>query len=390
NLVYTPTANANGNSYATIGFKVQDAGGTANGGVDTSISANTLTVNVSAVNDIPVINAITTTARNEQTNTTALTASIPVTFTDVDLTDVGHTASITGVVASDTITGTNDAPLITSGSSGAVAENAATTTVIYTASATDADAGDTRTYSLKPATGDVSLLNINTTTGAVTLKASADYETRPSYSFTVVATDTANTSTEQAVTVAVTNVNEAPVFTTTNLSTTYTDTAATDTFSNSTGTFSAIDLDAGATLNYGVSGGSGTTTITKAGTYGTFSINSASGAYTYTPNHSAINALTTTQTDAFTISVSDGSFSATTNYTVTLIGSNEAPSNTFNTTVTLTPGTGGTITQVGNDYVHTFTSTGTSSFVAPNANLTAQILVVGGGGSGGPALGGGG
>ena len=230
------------------------------------------------------------------------------------------------------VSAVNDAPVITSGSSGAVAENAAITTVIYTASATDADAGDTRTYSLKPATGDVSLLNIDTATGAVTLKASADYETKPSYSFTVVATDTANTSTEQAVTVAVTNVNdEAPVFTTTNLSTTYTDTAATDTFSNSTGTFSAIDVDAGATLNYGISGGSGTTAITKAGTYGTFSINSTSGAYTYTPNHSAINALTTTQTDAFTISVSDGSFSATTNYTVNLIGSNDAPINTIAT-----------------------------------------------------------
>ena len=75
--------------------------------------------------------------------------------------------------------------------------------------------------------------------------------------------------------------------------------------------------------------------------------------------------------------------SATTNYSVTLNGVNDAPSNLFTTTVTLTPGTGGTITQVGNDYVHTFTSTGTSSFVAPNANVSAQVLVVGGGGGGG-------
>ena len=52
-LVYTPAANANGAAYANIGFKVQDNGGTANGGVDTSAAANTLTIDVTAVNDAP-------------------------------------------------------------------------------------------------------------------------------------------------------------------------------------------------------------------------------------------------------------------------------------------------------------------------------------------------
>ena len=53
NLVYAPAANANGNAYASFGFKVQDNGGTANGGVDTSVSSNTITVNVTSVNDAP-------------------------------------------------------------------------------------------------------------------------------------------------------------------------------------------------------------------------------------------------------------------------------------------------------------------------------------------------
>jgi hypothetical protein len=52
-LVFAPVANANGNGYANIGFKVQDDGGTANGGVDTSTTANTLTFNVTSVNDAP-------------------------------------------------------------------------------------------------------------------------------------------------------------------------------------------------------------------------------------------------------------------------------------------------------------------------------------------------
>ena len=54
-LVYTPPGNLNGNGLATFTFQVQDDGGTANGGVDLDQSANTITVDVTAVNDAPVI-----------------------------------------------------------------------------------------------------------------------------------------------------------------------------------------------------------------------------------------------------------------------------------------------------------------------------------------------
>src|SRR5439155_1479706 len=46
-------ANANGASYATFDFKVQDNGGTANGGVDLDPTANTITIDVTSVNDAP-------------------------------------------------------------------------------------------------------------------------------------------------------------------------------------------------------------------------------------------------------------------------------------------------------------------------------------------------
>ncbi len=52
-LVFAPAANANGNGYASLSFKLQDNGGTANGGVDTSAVANTLTFHVTPVNDLP-------------------------------------------------------------------------------------------------------------------------------------------------------------------------------------------------------------------------------------------------------------------------------------------------------------------------------------------------
>jgi hypothetical protein len=52
-LVFTPAANASGAGYASFTFQVQDDGGTASGGVDLDASANSLTVNVTPVNDAP-------------------------------------------------------------------------------------------------------------------------------------------------------------------------------------------------------------------------------------------------------------------------------------------------------------------------------------------------
>lgn len=97
------------------------------------------------------------------------------------------------------------APVFTSGALGSVTENAATSVVIYQAAATDADATAALGYSLSGT--DAALLNIDASTGAVTLKNAANFEAKPSYSFNVVASDGAN-STTQAVVVSVANVNE--------------------------------------------------------------------------------------------------------------------------------------------------------------------------------------
>jgi hypothetical protein len=107
------------------------------------------------------------------------------------------------------------APTITSGVTGTVAENAAVSTVIYTATATDTDLPWlcwSVTYSLSGE--DADLLNIDAATGAVTLKASADFETKDSYSFSVVAKDAAGNSGSKDVLVSVTNLDEvAPTIT---------------------------------------------------------------------------------------------------------------------------------------------------------------------------------
>src|SRR5262249_50696026 len=54
-LVFAPAPNANGTPYASFTFQVQDDGGTANLGIDTDASPNTMTVNVNPVNDAPVL-----------------------------------------------------------------------------------------------------------------------------------------------------------------------------------------------------------------------------------------------------------------------------------------------------------------------------------------------
>ena len=52
-LRFAPAAQANGTGYASFTFQVRDNGGTASGGVDTDQSPNTITINVTAVNDPP-------------------------------------------------------------------------------------------------------------------------------------------------------------------------------------------------------------------------------------------------------------------------------------------------------------------------------------------------
>ena len=52
-LVYTPAANVNGATVASFDFQVQDDGGTANAGQDTDQTPNTITIDITPVNDAP-------------------------------------------------------------------------------------------------------------------------------------------------------------------------------------------------------------------------------------------------------------------------------------------------------------------------------------------------
>ena len=114
------------------------------------------------------------------------------------------------------MTNVNDvAPVITSSDSGtALAESmeVATTTAVYSATATPDVAGATVSWSFKDNNNDdAGLFDINSSSGAVTFAQATtpDYEDKDSYSFTIIAT-TGGLSSEKTVTIAVTDVNDMP------------------------------------------------------------------------------------------------------------------------------------------------------------------------------------
>ena len=85
-LTFQPTADANGTNYTSFGFQVQDDGGTANGGIDRDPTDNSITFNVTAVNDAPVLVPYAPTySTTEDTASYMLTIS---TFLNASVTDV--------------------------------------------------------------------------------------------------------------------------------------------------------------------------------------------------------------------------------------------------------------------------------------------------------------
>lgn len=108
-------------------------------------------------------------------------------------------------VVSLEISDLNETALTSGGTATSIDENSGNGQLVYTATSSDSSA----VYSLNP-TGDYVLFNIDSSTGAVTLKANPDYEEKSNYSFTVVATDAANNSSEQTVSLSISDVNEVP------------------------------------------------------------------------------------------------------------------------------------------------------------------------------------
>ncbi|RVT82509.1 tandem-95 repeat protein, partial [Inhella crocodyli] len=235
------------------------------------------------------------------------------------------TADGTSSTVTVSITGTNDAPVITSDGGGDtaalnVAEN---TTAVTTVTSTDVDTGDTRSYAIAGG-ADAARFTIDPTTGALRFvtapnrEAPTDADGNNVYEVQVRVTDAAGGSDLQTLRVTVTNVNEAPVALVDALS-----------FNEDTvgsGNVLANDSDPEGTalsvLSYSVAGvatnvAAGTPT-TIAGV-GTLTL-AANGAYTFTPvaNYNG-------PVPVVTYTVSDGSLQSTATLTLTVNPVNDAP-----------------------------------------------------------------
>ena len=205
-------------------------------------------------------------------------------------------------------TPTNNAPVFTDGSSTtrSVAENTASGQNIGTAvAATDAD-GDTRTYTL--AGTDAASFSIVSTSGQLQTNAALDYETKSSYSVTVSVSDGNGGSDNITVTINVTNVNEAPAFSSaasiSNIS------ATKDTAITSVTLPEATDPDANTTLTYTL------TPTLPAGLTFTASTRVLSGTPT------AVSASAT-----YTYKASDGALSDTLTFTIVVNAASITPVN---------------------------------------------------------------
>lgn len=185
-----------------------------------------------------------------------------LTVTVTDAKGLSDTATVT-----IGITDINDElPVFTSGTTASIAENNAAPVLVYDANATDADSAATfGTISYALGGADAAAFTIDSVTGEVFFNRVADFETKASYAFTVIATQ-GITATEQAVTLAITNVNEAlgPVIVTGN--------SVNENAANGTvvATATAIDLDGPQDVTYSLDDDAG----------GRFAINAATGVIT--------------------------------------------------------------------------------------------------------------
>jgi large repetitive protein len=90
-LTFNPTLNKNGTTIGALGFKVQDNGGTANGGIDTDPVAKTLDFNIAAVNDVPTVSLPASLSTIEDTPLILNAIAIA----DVDATTGSETITVT-------------------------------------------------------------------------------------------------------------------------------------------------------------------------------------------------------------------------------------------------------------------------------------------------------
>ncbi|WP_284180417.1 cadherin domain-containing protein, partial [Rhabdaerophilum sp. SD176] len=221
------------------------------------------------------------------------------------------------------VTNQNEAPTITSDGGGAAAsvtfaENSLITVPVTTVTASDIDAGASLSYSIVPG-GDGAKFAIDPVSGALTFLASPDREA-PSdanldnvYVVTVQVSDGLGGIDTQVLSVEVTNVNEAPVITSS---------ASASITENGTAVMNvtATDPDAGASLTYSI--------VAGVGDHAKFAIHPTTGALSFVTAPDFENPQDTGADNTYNVrvQVADGLGGITTqDIAVAVTNQNEAP-----------------------------------------------------------------
>jgi VCBS repeat-containing protein len=316
-----------------LSFDFQSAGsGTIQEGLQVQVLDGTTSLRNESMYDTTSSGSMSSAAYNTYTYTfVASSTSTTIRFSDIAASASNSNDGDLDNVMVRAITTTN--PTMS------IAENSANSSAVGTINTYDADNNSGLTYSLTNNAGGA--YAINSTTGVVTVANSSllNFETTPTSTIVVRTTDQGGLTFDKTVTVNLTNVNETPtaVFdtaTAVEAGGVSNGTAGT----NPTGNVLTNDTDIDASDTKTVSGvaagtvGSASTNVGSAvtGTFGSINI-AANGAYTYTVDNTnaTVQALRTsgqTLTDVFTYTMRDAvGLTSTTQITVTIQGSNDAP-----------------------------------------------------------------
>ncbi|MBR1158377.1 VCBS domain-containing protein [Bradyrhizobium elkanii] len=316
-----------------------------------------VTITITGSNDAPIVTSAPQAAIiPEQSDTTGSStpdsASGTVTFTDVDLSDT-HTMTITGVAESGATTGLPDESTILNW--------------LSLGTLTDATGGSTgsSTWAFSAADQNFDYLALGET---LTL------------TYTIQIDDHNGGVVNEPVTITINGANDAPTLADVNAGT-LTDTADNDTFGTLTGTLHGNDVDHGetATLTYAALNSDHAAVTQIAGLYGSLTVN-PDGTYSYVPDAAAINALGNgTYADTFDVETIDAHGAVgTAKLTIDVIGANDTPViHTDNVSITEHPNgtetiSGLTVTDADATADETFTmaattTPGAGSSVAPSS-----------------------
>ena len=229
-------------------------------------------------------------------------SSYSVTISAAD--DASHSASLTYTI---NVTNVNENPTAVSLSASAIDENSAGA-VIGDLSTTDVDADDTHTYALSGT--DASSFEIVNGQLKLISSASANFETKSSYSVTVTSTDAGGLTGSKDFTVTINDINDAPtVENAIEDGSQDEDEALTEAFIPSN-TFSDEDGD---TLTYSVTLSDGSALPSW------LTFDATTQTFSGTPSNDDVGSLD------IKVSVSDGTLSTSDTFTVTVVNTNDTP-----------------------------------------------------------------